>query len=110
MLSFFIIFARLGQATVRSWRSPAFRGTLLLTGLTLVSGTVFYATVEGWSWVDAAYFSIATLSTVGYGDLHPETTTGKVFTMAYIVVGVGVFVALITQIADALLRRPDTPA
>ena len=65
----------------------------------LVSGSLFYTAVEGWSLVDSLYFSVMTLSTVGYGDFHPSTTLGKIFTVFYIVVGAGIFVAFITKIA-----------
>ena len=44
-------------------------------------GTVFYRFVEGFSWIDAYYFSVVTLATVGYGDLAPRTTAGKLFTI-----------------------------
>jgi len=72
--------------------------------LILASGTVFYSSVEGWHWIDALYFCTATLSTVGYGDFVPQTQMGKLFTVVYIFVGVGVFVALFAQFARALLR------
>ena len=73
----------------------------------LLSGTLFYSSVEGWHWVDALYFSATTLSTVGLGDLSPQTQIGKIFTVVYIFVGVGVFVALFAQFAKALLRDTD---
>jgi hypothetical protein len=38
-----------------------------------------------------------TLSTVGYGDLHPTTDLSKLFAVAYLLVGVGVFVSLIVK-------------
>jgi voltage-gated potassium channel len=53
-------------------------------------GTVFYRFVEGFSWIDAYYFSVVTLATVGYGDLAPRTTAGKLFTTFYIFIGVGI--------------------
>jgi voltage-gated potassium channel len=59
--------------------------------LVLISGVVFYTQVEGWSVVDALYFAVITMATIGYGDLSPETTTGKVFTMFYALVSVGIF-------------------
>ena len=61
--------------------------------------------VEGWSLVDALYFSIITLSTVGYGDLSPKTDVGKVFTTIYILVGIGLFVAVAHHIARQLTGR-----
>jgi voltage-gated potassium channel len=49
-----------------------------------------YSTVEGWSVVDAFYFSVTTLTTVGLGDLAPTTTMGKLFTVVYIFAGLGI--------------------
>ncbi|WP_372572623.1 ion channel [Ruegeria jejuensis] len=66
--------------------------------LVFVSST-FYVLVEGWSVLDAAYFSVITMSTVGYGDVYPTTPGGKVFTMVFTIAGIGIFVATITTIA-----------
>lgn len=105
MISLFLNAYRLLQAIARSWEAPGFRGGLLLALLILLSGTVFYRSVEGWSWIDALYFSATTVSTVGLGDLSPQTDAGKIFTVIYIFVGVGVFVALFAQFARALVRQ-----
>lgn len=72
-------------------------------------GAVFYRFVEDLSWIDAVYFCVIALTTVGFGDIAPTTTAGKVFTMVYVVLGVGVFVALVTTMAHHLLeaRRPE---
>ena len=104
MLSFLLNLARLFKAIVRSWRMPTFRATLSLAAILLLTGTVFYHRTEGWSWIDSLYFSTTTMSTVGFGDLTPQTDIGKLFTVVYIFVGVGVFVALFTQLARALLK------
>jgi len=58
--------------------------------IVLSIGTVFYRFVEGFSWIDAYYFSVVTLATVGYGDLAPKTSVGKLFTTFYIFIGVGI--------------------
>ena len=71
--------------------------------MTLASGTVFFHKVEGWSWIDAFHFSVTTMSTVGYGDLAPKSDFGKLFTTLYIVVAVGLFVALVSFLADGML-------
>ena len=104
MLSFAITFLRLVKAIVRSWGIPTFRAAVVLAGLILLSGTIFYRSVEGWSWIDSLYFSATTISTVGYGDLSPKTEFGKLFTVIYISVGVGVFITVFTQFARALLN------
>ena len=108
MLSLTVNLIRLLSAVGRSWKNPTFRAGFILAMLILLSGTVFYRTVEGWSWIDALYFSVTTISTVGLGDLSPQTDFGKLFTVVYIFVGVGVFVALFSQFARAMLRLEDS--
>jgi voltage-gated potassium channel len=49
--------------------------------------------------VDAFYFSVTTLSTVGLGDLAPTTMLGKPFTVLYIFVGIGLIAGLINTLA-----------
>ena len=70
------------------WREPPFRALMLLEGLLLGVGMVFYHRVEGWSWLDSAYFCVVTAATVGYGDIHPVTPYGRLFTIFYIILGV----------------------
>ena len=51
-------------------------------------GCLWYTQLAGWTLLDAAYFSIVTITTVGYGDVAPMTQRDKLFTCAYILVGV----------------------
>lgn len=67
-----------------------------LAAVTLATGTVVYHFVEHFTWVDAYYFSVVTLATIGYGDLVPHTNFGKVFTTFYIFIGVGIITTFIT--------------
>lgn len=106
MLPFGITFARLIQGIARSWDNPYFRATLMLAFVILLSGTLFYRSVEGWGWIDAIYFCVMTAATIGFGDLVPTTPASKVFTVFYAITSVGVFVALVTQITTALIRLP----
>jgi voltage-gated potassium channel len=76
---------------------------LAATAFTLVSGTVFYRVVEGWSWVDSFYFCTVTLATVGYGDLAPTKDVSKLFTAGYILTGFGVIAAFVTLLVRAPL-------
>ena len=75
------------------------------TFVIILGASVFYRYVEGWSWIDSFYFSVVTISTVGYGDFSPETAAGKLFTIAYIIVGLGVFVTTVTTIADLMMSQ-----
>lgn len=65
------------------------RGFMVIAFL-LIVGTVFYAHVEGMSDIDAFYFAGSTLTTLGYGDIVPVTDAGKVFSVIYAILGIGV--------------------
>ncbi len=105
MSSFVLTIVRFIRAFAHGLKDAEFRALLLVLVGLLVSGTIFYSTVEGWGLLDALYFSVTTLATVGYGDLHPTTPLSKVFTIVYIVLGVGVFVAFITKVTAHQTRR-----
>jgi hypothetical protein len=40
--------------------------------------------IEGWDFTDSVYFSAITITTVGYGDLHPKTEAGQIFCIFYV--------------------------
>ena len=107
MFSLLLGLVRLAQSVARSFRDPQFRALLALYGALLVVGTVFYVRAEGWSVLDALYFCVVTLATVGYGDFAPRTTFGKVFTIVYILIGAGVFVVLAAELAVGVIRLRD---
>ena len=67
--------------------------------LIVLSGTVFFHHVEGWSWLDSYFFTVVTISTVGYGSLVPATALGKIETTVVIFIGLGVFAVAIQQFA-----------
>ena len=77
---------------------------LIALAILLGIGTFFYAHAEGWSYFDALYFSVTTLTTIGYGDLHPTHTISKVFTMIYILVGVGSLLFALSVITQKLIE------
>ncbi len=53
-------------------------------------GIYVYHHIEGWSYLDSLYFQTMTFTTVGYGDITPQTNIGKVFTMVIAWVGISV--------------------
>jgi hypothetical protein len=79
---------------------PMARGLLILVAVVLAVGTVFYHQVEDWSVVDALYFSVVALLTVGFGDYVPTTTLSKLFTIGYLFVGVGIIAAAATTVVQ----------
>lgn len=73
----------------------------------IAGGTVFFKVVEGWSWIDAYFFTVVTLSTVGYGELVPATAVGKIGTTIFIVAGLGIFAAAIQQFGHYAIRKRE---
>jgi hypothetical protein len=80
-------------------REPESRVLLLAAALTLTVGTVGYMLLEHWTPIQALYFCVVTLATVGYGDLHPTTEIAQLFTVLYVITGVGILAAFITEVA-----------
>jgi voltage-gated potassium channel len=68
-------------------------------------GTVVYHTLEGWSWTDSFYFSVCSITTVGYGDLAPTTEGARLFTAFYVLVGVAVAFTALGVLGANYLRR-----
>lgn len=105
MISFITILVRFLRAIAGSWKDPEFRGLFSLVVATLAVGTLFYSRVEGWSPLDSLFFSVVTLTTVGYGDLVPATAAGKVFTIIYIFVGIWIILGFVNAVAERSLER-----
>lgn len=82
-----------------------FRLIFLFVMLYVFAGTLFYTNVENWQWLDAMYFSVISLTTVGYGHLYPVTAAGKIFTMFYLIFGIGIFGAFISNILHSRVAK-----
>ncbi|EDM70900.1 Potassium channel protein [Roseobacter sp. AzwK-3b] len=82
--------------------------TLIAMVLMIIAGgTVFFRLVEGWSWLDSYFFTVVTLSTVGYGELVPATPLGKIGTTVFILVGLGIFAVAIQQFGAFAVRKRE---
>ena len=73
----------------------------------LLVGTIGFMFIENMSLTDAIYFSIVTMATVGYGDIHPQTGLGKILTLFIIIGGVGTFLGVMASITDLFVNRRE---
>jgi voltage-gated potassium channel len=106
LIALFVMLRRFVRAIVDARRSDqAFRILLALVVSLLVSGTTFFTLVEGWSVLDSFYFSVTTLTTVGFGEPAPTKALGKIFTILYIFVGLGVIGGFINVLAKHTFAR-----
>lgn len=99
MIAIWAVTTRFARAIRRGFAEPAFRGLLYLTSIIVGAGTLFYRFAEDWGWIDSLYFTVITLTTVGYGDLSPTGPISKLFTVMLILMGIGLLVTLIERIA-----------
>jgi voltage-gated potassium channel len=56
--------------------------------LLILSGTVGYHLIEGWSPEESLYMTLITVSTVGFGEVHPLSPAGRYFTIGFIITGI----------------------
>ena len=87
------------MAKVRLFRSRLARGVFALAVVVAV-GITGYMVIEGWSLLDAAYITILTLTTVGYEEVHPLSSTGRIYTIFLMVAGVGVMLYVLTSVVN----------
>src|SRR5215210_1961038 len=65
------------------------RGALFALATITVAGVLGYMVFEGWSFTDALYMTVISVTTAGYKEVHPLDTTGQLWTMALLITGVG---------------------
>ena len=70
----------------------------------LIVGTLGFHFIEGWPLLESAYVATQTVTTVGYGDITPQTHTGRIFSLIFMLLGVGTVLYGLTQIARSVIQ------
>ena len=105
MLAFLWAFVSLAKLFRSLFRQPESRALLVMAVTVIGLGTLFYHNVEGWRWLDSLYFCVVTLVTIGYGDFTPKTDAGKLFTIVYILIGLGILSGFIAVVGEAVIKE-----
>ena len=79
-------------------------GGVVALGIVFLIGTLWYRFVEQWTWLDAAYMTISTLATVGFGEINPLGERGRLFTMVLIVMGLITIGYIVNRFTEALIQ------
>ena len=89
-------------------------GVLIIFAVIVLAGISGYMLIERWSFMDAIYMTVITIASVGYGEINPLTTNGRIFTMLLILFGSGALIYCFSictaifvegELTDALRRR-----
>lgn len=76
--------------------------------LTLIGiGTVIFHKLENWTWIQSFYFSVVTVTTVGYGDIVPSSDLTRLFTSIYILAGVAIVIASLGIIGSSWMKHKE---
>ena len=78
---------------------------ILIFVILLSGGTFAYFSIEGWTYLDSLYFTIITVTTIGYGDLAPQTDIGKIFTMFFSFLGIGMAFYFFTLFGKYIYKK-----
>ena len=94
------------RSLLREAFSAEIRNLFIIVSGFIGVGTVFYKIVEGWTWVDSFYFTVMTLTTVGYGDHTPTSPLSKIFTTMFILFGLGIMLTFLQTVAREQAKEP----
>ncbi len=81
------------------------RPVLIYAALLIAAGALLFHWIEKWGWLDSVYFTVITITTIGFGDFTPQTRLGKIVTIFYGLNGVALLLMLFDQIRRVRVRE-----
>ncbi|MEN6379215.1 MAG: potassium channel family protein [Methanofastidiosum sp.] len=70
----------------------------------IITGVFGFHFVENLSFLDSIYLTSATITTVGYGDIHPTSARGEIFSLFLMFGGVGIFTYSLAFITNFIVE------
>ena len=96
----------MAKEIIRNWSRHYFKRVwyaILIFLIVLVSGIVGFMLIEGYSFINALFMTVITISTVGYGEVEPLSQQGKLFSIALIIFNIGVFAYAVSVITSFII-------
>ncbi|MGK7884354.1 MAG: TrkA family potassium uptake protein, partial [Crocosphaera sp.] len=87
----------------RRLRQELLGGAIALAGVFCL-GTFWYYVIEKWSFTEAAYMTMITLSTVGFSEVKPLDDDSRLFTIFLILLGVITIGYIVNRLTEALIQ------
>ncbi|MFB0544678.1 MAG: TrkA family potassium uptake protein [Asgard group archaeon] len=84
---------------------PRFFRTFAMFILLIAFSTISIHFVEERSWFDSLYFTVSTISTVGFGDITPQSTVGKIIVILLIIFGIAIFFLIIESLMQIAVKK-----
>ena len=91
---------------VKRMRAKLFSTSIIVIAVILI-GSFTFMKLEHLSFLDSMYFSVTTLTTVGYGDFYPTTAISKMFAIVYMLVGLSLTLYSLSVIAIYIYKREE---
>lgn len=92
------------NSLIKIFRTKIYTAVILLN-LLLVAGVIGFKYMSGYSWIDAFYMTVITITTVGFEEVHPLDDTGKMFTIALILTSVFILGYALSVITEYILSK-----
>ena len=80
------------------------RDAVIAVVVAITMGTLGFHLIEGWSILDSLYVTAQTVTTVGFGDVTPKSSHGRIFATAFMLVGVGVVLYALTTTVQSIVQ------
>lgn len=84
---------------------PRFFRTFAMFIILIAFSTISIHFVEERSWFDSLYFTVSTISTVGFGDITPLSTVGKIIVILLIIFGIAIFFLIIESLMQIAVKK-----
>ncbi len=92
---------------IQNWGRPKIYIALILLNIVIVTGVLGFRFFSGYSWVDALYMTVITMTTVGFGEVEPLDENGKLFTVFLISTSVAIFAYSVSVITEYIVSKND---
>jgi len=107
VLRIFTLLAKLGHKRSSVLYSNGFIYTLYTSMCIIFVGSGFFSVAENISYSDSLWWSIVTMTTVGYGDIVPKTFMGRIIATITMLFGIG-FIGMLTSTITSYFRNKRT--